>query len=73
MSNDTLNFYLPGTDLAMGSVMHTTSAVLDQSAFDTITFSAKAAGKAIDEIRFGATYDDVIGKVIKGGTAIIVY
>ena len=68
-SADNLEIYLPGTDLILpGSAVSSTSAVLDQSQFDTLAFAGKSSpydGSArIDEIRFGASYDDVIGVMI---------
>jgi hypothetical protein len=57
--DDTLNVYLPGTDLALPTVYSTGAANLDQSAFDTIAVSGKNHSPIIDEIRFGATYADV--------------
>jgi len=63
-SNDTIQMYLPDTDFNLGSALASHSGVLDQSTFDTLTFAAKTDGPllmAVDEIRFGATYDDVIG------------
>ena len=59
---DTINLYLPDTDLNMGSVRASTSAVLNQVNLDTITSSLKTnTGYGFDEIRFGATYEDAIG------------
>lgn len=63
---DTVEIYLPDTDLALPALaVSSTSAVLDQSLFDTLAFDGKSSpydGSArIDEIRFGATYNDVIG------------
>ncbi len=59
-ANDTITLYLPGADLLQGTAVATHSAVLDQSLFDTISFSTKGAGGGIDEIRFGANYADVV-------------
>jgi len=61
---DTINLYLPDTDLNLGDVVSTTTATLDQTAFDTITFVNKTTSPRdqIDEIRFGATYQDAIGQ-----------
>ena len=69
-SNDTLEIYQAGTDLVLpASAVSTKTAVLDQSAFDTIAFTQRHRGGdggdfsfgGVDEIRFGATYNDVIG------------
>ena len=65
---DTLNIYLPDTNLVLGAVRSTIQADLDQSAFDTLSFKF-GAGPDIDEIRFGATYDDVIAPSGTGGSA----
>ena len=61
-ASDTVEIFLPGTDLALpGSAVSTHSAVLDQSAFDVIAFAGKnGTAPGIDEIRIGATYNDVI-------------
>jgi hypothetical protein len=60
-ATDTINIYLPDTDLNLGSVVSTQTATLDQTAFNMITFMDKAADPRdeVDEIRFGATYADV--------------
>ena len=63
-ANDTINLYTPNTSLAMGSIVNSYTAVLNQAAFDTVTIALKTntnAGFAFDEIRFGPTYDSVIG------------
>jgi len=59
--DDTINIYLPDTDLNLGSVVSSISATLDQTTFDTVGFAAKGStsGDSVDEIRFGATYEDV--------------
>ena len=61
-SNDTVSIYLPSTDLVVPATpVSTKSAVLDQSLFNVISFASKNEGfPAIDEIRFGATSDDVL-------------
>ncbi len=59
-ATDTVNLYLPGSDLSLGSVVATQSAGLTQGGFDRIVFSSKAGTNlAIDEIRFGTSYADV--------------
>lgn len=48
---------------ATASTTHTTAANLDQSVFNTISFAIRdtsADAPTIDEIRFGASYDDVV-------------
>jgi hypothetical protein len=61
---DTIEIYQPGTDLALPaspiSVLNT--EVLAQAEFDTLTF-ARGDKVMLDEIRFGKSYDSVIGKV----------
>lgn len=61
-SPDTIEIYLPGTDLILPAApVSTQSAVLDQSQFDIVCFGGKNAGSPkIDEIRFAANYNDVI-------------
>ncbi|MCH7226885.1 sialate O-acetylesterase [Haloferula sp. A504] len=61
-SADTVEIFLPGTDLVLpGSPVSTTSAVMDQAQFDVLSFSGKNVDSPqIDEIRFAASYDDVI-------------
>lgn len=57
---ETMNFYTPDTALNQGTVQATyVTAALDQSAFDTVAFQLKGGG-IIDEIRFGASYADVV-------------
>jgi hypothetical protein len=61
---DTITIYTPSTsDLSTlgSSVSKSTSAGIDQTLFDTISFSIRSSGgnTIVDEIRFGATYADV--------------
>ena len=60
-ATDTINLYLPDTDLNQGSVVQTQTGTFTQSGFDTISFSDKAASPRdqVDEIRFGTSYADV--------------
>ena len=61
LANETITLYAPDTSLALGTgKTWNTIAPLDQSAFDTVAFELKG-GAIIDEIRFGATSDDVLG------------
>jgi len=64
-ATDTINIYLPDTDLNLGSPVVTQTSILDQTEFDIITFMDKAASPRdqVDEIRFGTSYDDVIGVI----------
>ncbi|QTN32616.1 hypothetical protein HZ994_09815 [Akkermansiaceae bacterium] len=58
---DTIQLYAPGTDLALPATpISTLSTTVDQSTFDTLTFR-RGDKPILDEIRFGASYDDVIG------------
>ena len=60
-SVDTIELYKPGTDLVLpGSPISTHTVVVDQSTYDTLTFRRNDR-PLLDEIRFGASYDDVIG------------
>lgn len=67
---DTINLYLADTDLNLGSVVSTRSAILDQTVFDTVTFANKAdtTGDRLDEIRFGTTSNDVLIAVPEPGS-----
>ncbi|QTN32838.1 hypothetical protein HZ994_11025 [Akkermansiaceae bacterium] len=60
---DTLQIYNVGTNLVLANPVSTWSGAIDQTLFDTISFGAKGANPAhgIDEIRFGASYEAVIG------------
>jgi hypothetical protein len=62
---DKVDIYLPDTGLNLGSVKSTVSAIIDQSTLDTIAFTASVYSPGnnyynIDEIRFGAGYNDVV-------------
>jgi hypothetical protein len=60
---DTIQIYTPGTNLALDTPQSAT-AVLDQSTFNVISSWGNGNTPNIDEIRFGATYADVIGQGI---------
>jgi N-sulfoglucosamine sulfohydrolase len=62
-SDDTFRFYLPGTDLAQPAAAAASfSYDMDNTAFDTMFFGAlNALAYEADEIRVGASYEDVIG------------
>jgi beta-lactam-binding protein with PASTA domain/methionine-rich copper-binding protein CopC len=65
-ANDTIEIYLPWEDLTLPAAPSSTLSVnVNQSTFDTLTFSRNGA-PIIDEIRFGATYQSVI----QGNTAM---
>ena len=59
-ATDTINIYTPGTDLALGSVVATHSAAIDQSTLNRLTF-ANSLGSTVnsDEIRIGTTAESV--------------
>ena len=58
---DTINLYFPNKNLALGPVVATRSAVLDQSSFGVISYAHKndSMPAYFDEIRFGANYASV--------------
>jgi autotransporter-associated beta strand protein len=58
---DTISIYTPGTNLVLDTPQ-STSAVIDQSNFRVLSMWGNGTAPTIDEIRFGATYDDVIGQ-----------
>ena len=61
--DETITLYTPSlTDLAtLGTGVSKTAAGFDQTALDTISFTQRNSGgtQTYDEIRFGATYDEV--------------
>lgn len=61
-SADTIEIYLPAIDLLRpASPVSSKSAVLNQSQFNTLSFSGKnQRAPEIDEIRFGSAYADVV-------------
>ena len=64
-ATDTINLYLPDTDLNLGSIVSTQTATHVQSGYDTIAFSDKAASPRdqVDEIRIGTTSASVLPAV----------
>jgi hypothetical protein len=59
-ATDTIDLFLPGTDLALPGTAHSSlSVVVDQSAFDTITMQ-RGDVIVMDEIRFGSDYASVV-------------
>lgn len=62
LASETLTLYAPNTDLEPGdpTMAAWTIPALDQSQFDLIALQFKDTSK-MDEIRFGATYEDVVG------------
>lgn len=61
-SSDTLRIYLPKEDLKLGQALTEKSSVVDQSEFNTLSFGSKRNIFSFDEIRFGSTYNSVIGR-----------
>ncbi|MGB1129533.1 MAG: sialate O-acetylesterase, partial [Haloferula sp.] len=60
-SPDTIELFKPGNDLALpASPISTHTVVVDQSTYDTLTFR-RGDRPLLDEIRFGQSYNDVIG------------
>ncbi|HSH16452.1 MAG TPA: autotransporter-associated beta strand repeat-containing protein, partial [Verrucomicrobiae bacterium] len=59
-SGDTIELYQPDANLNLGSAVSTLTADVDQSTFDTLTFT-RGDVVTLDEIRFGANLEDVIG------------
>jgi fibronectin-binding autotransporter adhesin len=61
-ATDTVDIYLPDTNLTLGSSVATISAALDQSTFGFLKIQGSSGiSHWIDEIRIGETYDDLIG------------
>ncbi len=60
-TEETLTLYTPNTDLELGTpIISTTTPNLNQAQFDTLAIGWKDT-PSIDEIRFGATAEDVLG------------
>jgi len=67
---DTIDLFLPGTDLVLGAVHSTLTVDVDQSGFDFVTF--KRGDKVVmDELRFGATSADVLPVPEPGSLALL--
>jgi hypothetical protein len=84
-TTDTMDLFLPGTNMDLGSVQSTVSAAVDQSLFDTVTFHTRLQGSTtlgantdvgLDEIRFGTTQADVLipepSSALLGGLGLLV-
>ena len=74
-STDTIDIFLPDTNLNLGSVHSTLTVDVDQSGYDTISF-ARGDKMVMDEIRFGATSADVLpvpepGVALLGGLGVL--
>jgi VCBS repeat-containing protein len=60
-AGESLTLYAPGADLAQDTpILSITTPDLDQSQFDSVLVQFKDRPQ-LDEIRFGANYDDVLG------------
>jgi hypothetical protein len=61
-SPDTVNLYLPATNLALGAPVSTSSFNLNQTLFSRISFSSRSENlpNRWDEIRFGVNASDVL-------------
>ncbi len=60
-AEDTVDLFLPGSDLALPASVHSSLTVnVDQSGYDTLSM-ARGDMVVLDEIRFGASYESVIG------------
>jgi len=60
-ASDSIEIYQLGTDLSLpASPISTLTVSVNQSTYDTITF-ARGDPMTMDEIRFGRTFEDVIG------------
>lgn len=64
-SSETIEIFRPDTNLSLGVAVstYTTPGNLDQAQFNIVSFGSKSATTAhlFDEIRFGASYESVIG------------
>ncbi|BCX49354.1 hypothetical protein HAHE_32620 [Haloferula helveola] len=58
-TEDVIELYQPDTDLNLGPVISTLTVSVDQSTYDTLTWS-RGEQVLMDEIRFGATYESVL-------------
>jgi len=70
-----ITLYTPGHDLVLPTPLVDSweTDALDQSSFDRISIQWKDSQPSIDEIRFGASFDEVIGIALPpGGTLIMI-
>jgi autotransporter-associated beta strand protein/VCBS repeat-containing protein len=70
-ATDTIELFLPDTDLNLGNVVSTHSGAVNQALFDTVTFGLKTNRFGFDELRFGGSYQDVLGPVTDTATVSI--
>ena len=68
-AGDTVDLYLPDTSMNLGAIQSSATGIIDQSAFDTLSFHTRWQGSTtagantdvgLDEIRFGSTLGDVL-------------
>jgi hypothetical protein len=59
-ASDTISLYQPDTAMNLGAPISKLTVSVDQSQYDTITF-ARSDPVVMDELRFGASYEAVIG------------
>ena len=57
-AQDSIQLYLPTSDMVLGPPVASLNTVVDQSTFDTLT--SNQARHPLDEIRFGATLESVL-------------
>ena len=63
---DTIDLYMPDVDMVLPATpISTLTTRVDQGTFDTLTFR-RGDRPVLDEIRFGASYNDVIGADLLG-------
>ncbi len=61
--SDTIDLFLPDANLNLGDVHSTLTTDVDQSGYDTIS-SKRGDRVVMDEIRFGATVEDVLPELV---------
>ena len=61
-ASDTLDIFLPDAGLSLGAVHSTLTVDVNQSLYDTISFK-RGDQVVIDEFRFGASANDVLGVI----------
>jgi hypothetical protein len=62
-ANDLFEIFLPGTNLVLPAAADSSTFVIDQSTFDELGIWMRFSRAQVDEIRFGASYEDVITNV----------
>jgi alpha-galactosidase len=62
-ANDTMELYMPNTSLVQGTIKGTAQSFqIDQSTLNRVILTNTGGGIKYDEIRFGASYESVIGQ-----------